>query len=345
LPTTRSADVALRAELQRLRAAADFSLLPRAHGAPVARGRLRCSPEDFEVHEELGFEPSRDGEHLLLQLRKRGQNTRWVARRLAEIAGVEPAAVGYAGLKDRHAVAVQWFSLPLGSRSEPAGLEIDGVELLQSVRHRSKLRPGMHRGNRFRLRLRALDSDPVALRTRFARLAVAGVPNYFGPQRFGRDGANLELLTTGRRLNRGLRAFGLSALRAALFNGYLAMRITDGSWTRRLDGEITPRDAEGEPTGLLWGGGQSRASGAALDSERAWFEDYPASRRLLEAAGNRMLRRVLRVRPVAFRWELAGSEAELSFGLPRGAFATSLLREAGDFEDAAAGGGGSDVAD
>src|SRR6516165_4776406 len=135
---------------------------PRAHGEPPARGLLRVEPEDFLVEEELGFAPAGSGAHVLLKVRKRNANTQWVARELARLGGCRPAEVGYAGLKDRRAVAVQWYSLPLPR--------------------------GALAGNRFSIRVRVPDGDGTELAARLApRLAAIrqrGVPNYFGAQRF-----------------------------------------------------------------------------------------------------------------------------------------------------------------
>src|ERR1700722_2309325 len=85
---------------------------PRAHGAPLPPAQIKAVPEDFHVEERLSFEPSGTGPHWLLRVEKRTANTRWVAAEIARLAGVPSVDVGYAGLKDRHAVAVQWFSVP-----------------------------------------------------------------------------------------------------------------------------------------------------------------------------------------------------------------------------------------
>lgn len=170
-----------------------FDTLPRAHGPALVRGLLRATPEDFMVEEILSFEPDDQGAHWLLRVRKTGANTEWVARQLARVARVPVRDLGYAGLKDRHAVAIQWFSLPLGERPPPdwSGLLGDGIEVLETRRHGRKLRRGAIAGNQFALRLRALRGDRAALAARLQAIAREGVPNYFGPQRFGRAESNL----------------------------------------------------------------------------------------------------------------------------------------------------------
>ena len=178
---------------------------PRAHGAPLSAARIKAEPEDFRVEEELSFVPSGDGPHRLLRVEKRSANTRWVAAELARLAEVPVAEVGYAGLKDRHAIGVQWFSLPAARRSAEfwSGVHKDEFRVLESQLNARKLRRGALRGNRFRIRLRQVDWPRDALEEKLTALRTHGAPNYFGAQRFGRDGFNLdrvaEWLQSGRR--------------------------------------------------------------------------------------------------------------------------------------------------
>ena len=320
------------AELDRLRCAADFSLLPRAHDLPLANGLIRQSPADFEVIEELNFTPSGEGEHLYLRVRKSGQNTRWVGKRLADSAGVPYSGIGYAGLKDRHAVTEQWFSLQLPGNETPEIDPPEGVEILETVRHASKLRTGQVAANHFRVVIRELDTDPAVLCSAVATVAELGAPNYFGAQRFGREARNLELMNRPGRLNREARSFGLSALRAALFNGYLAMRIVQHSWDATVAGEIPSRDGGG--TGLMWGTGGNRATDRALELEESWFSLFPGTLEILARQRLRTMRRSLVLRAGDLRCEACEGGVELRFDLPRGAFATVLLRELGEFRDA-----------
>jgi tRNA pseudouridine13 synthase len=322
------------AELERLRYAADFSLLPRAHDLPLVSGIIRHTPADFEVVEQLSFAPSGEGEHLYLRVRKTGQNTRWVGKRLADTAGLPYGAVGYAGLKDRHAVTEQWFSLHLPGQADPDLTVPEGVEILDAVRHTAKLRTGQIAANQFRVVIRELDTDPARLDSGVARLAEHGVPNYFGAQRFGRGARNLELLNQPGRPNREVRGFGLSALRGGLFNGYLAMRIVQHSWDATVAGEVPARD--GGASGLMWGTGENRSSDRALELEQAWFGLFPETMALLEQQRVRMMRRALALKPVQLVCEPCEGGVALRFELPRGAFATVLLRELGEFRDASA---------
>jgi tRNA pseudouridine13 synthase len=333
-----------------------FADLPSAHGGPVARGRLRVRPEDFCVDEIRGFQADGEGEHLLLRVRKTGLNTADVARRLAMHAGVPAAAVSYAGRKDRYAVTTQWFSVHTGVHLDPdwSVMNAEGVEVLTVQRHRRKLRRGALRGNRFAIRVRALEADPAALADRIGRVGRIGVPNYFGAQRFGNREGNLHaahaLFTGGvRRAKRHLRGLWLSAARSQIFNEVLARRVKNGDWDRprvgdrmqlsgshasflaeALDDELMERcTAFGiHPSGPLWGAGELPTRGEVAAVEREVAEKFQAWTAGLAAAGLRQERRPLRVTVGALEAKTAPEHVlEIRFELPAGAYATAVLRE------------------
>jgi len=330
--------------------------LPHAHGPPPASGRLRAVPEDFQVREEIDFTLDGAGEHVWLWVRKRGANTDWVARRLAQRAGVSPGAVSYAGLKDRHAVTEQWFSVHLPGQADPdwgADPESDFI-VLQAVRHSRKLRRGAARGNAFRIVVRELDGDPAELTERFQRLIEEGVPNYFGEQRFGREGGNrerAEALLSGRERvrDRHQRGLYLSAARAELFNAVLARRVAAGTWNAALPGEVlmlagshsifaaeevdeTLRQrvaaCDLHPTGPLWGAGELLSGGPVRELEEEIAATLPIFRDGLARAGLTQERRALRLlaRDATLEYPESGV-AMAAFALPAGAYATTLLRE------------------
>ena len=198
-----------------------------AFGAPVLAARIRAQAEDFRVEELDGFEASGEGEHLLLTIEKCGMNTAFVAREIAHWAGVAEHAVGYAGLKDRHAVTRQRFSVQLPGREAPdvASLERDGLRVLAQERHRRKLPRGALAGNRFELVLRDVAGDRAAIEERLAQVAAHGVPNAFGEQRFGHGGGNVNKalsMFAGRRVGREQRSLLLSAARSVLFSSLCA---------------------------------------------------------------------------------------------------------------------------
>ncbi|MBL8296898.1 MAG: tRNA pseudouridine(13) synthase TruD [Rhodanobacteraceae bacterium] len=335
-----------------------MSLLPYAFGVPPLRARLRMQPEDFFVDEDLGFEPDGSGEHVFVRVEKRAANTEWVAKQIARFAGVAPEAVSYAGLKDRHAVTRQTYSVALPVKRDLAWdtLLSDDFRVLDAQRHGRKLRRGALKRNRFRIVLREVAGDRAAAEARLQLIAVRGVPNYFGEQRFGRDGSNAaraQAMFDGRRLPRHERSLLLSAARAQIFNAVLATRVQRGDWDQAMAGDVWMLDgshsifgpevitAELESrlaigdvhaTGPLWGCGSLRSTGVAAELEVAAADMYSALARGLEAAGLNQERRSLRLRvqELGFAWD--GDTLVVSFALPAGCYATTLLRELAVFD-------------
>ncbi len=307
---------------------------PANAGAAAASGILRATPEDFDVTESLDHEPSGAGEHLYLFLEKRGVTTAEVQRRLAGACGVRRMDVSYAGMKDRHALARQWFSVR-GPVNEIVELGPD-VRVLRRERHARKLRRGALRSNRFRIRVRGVRGD---VETHLGRMRGTGAPNYFGNQRFGFAGGNVaaarEWIRDGRpRVPRFTRGLHLSSLRGFLFNEVLGRRVADGSWRSALPGEAL---LEGAPSGPLWGRGSPPSTGAAGCLEGEVAAGYADLSDALEHVGLRHERRVLRVVPADLSWALDDELLTVEFVLPKGTYATSVLREVGAFRDAGRG--------
>ncbi|KRG38701.1 pseudouridine synthase [Stenotrophomonas pictorum JCM 9942] len=340
-----------------------MSALPLAFGAPLLTADIRTVPEDFQVDELPAFEPTGEGEHLLLEIRKRGANTVAVAKRLAQWAGVPEMGVSYAGQKDRHAVTTQRFSVHLPKRVSPdvAMLESDEIHVLSATWHNRKLQRGALAGNRFKLVLREVRGDVAAIDARLQMIAERGLPNWFGEQRFGRDGGNVPAALAmfgGRRVRQDQRSMLLSAARSALFNRVLAARVEQDSWDRPLDGEVWMLDGSRSvfgpepmsevlaerlarfdihPSGPLWGLGELRSTGQALALESAALADEQAValRAGLEAAGLKQERRPLRLRPALLQHQwLQDGVLEMSFALPPGCYATAVLHELGAVNDA-----------
>ncbi len=330
---------------------------PRAFGTPPLRGRIRSEPEDFSVDEELAFQPEGEGPHVLLRVRKRGANTEWVARELARLAGCRAADVGFAGQKDRHAVTTQWFTVPAARRAAADWPGISGTDftVLEAHAHRRKLPRGALKRNHFELRIRECVGDRAALEAHVALLAARGVPNYFGPQRFGRDGANLERAWRAaesperRGHERPIeRSFRLSAARSVVFNAINAARVADGTWSELEAGDVANLDERGtvfgvaavdailaercralelHPTGALWGRGDPGTHGRIRTLEAQCAAPFEALLRMLAAAGLEHERRSLRLvaRGLAIEW--SGADLLCRFSLPPGAYATAVLRE------------------
>jgi tRNA pseudouridine13 synthase len=337
---------------------------PPAWGAPLGHGVLRSTPEDFRVDEVLGFAAGGDGPHALLQVRKRGANTEWVARELARAAGVKPFEVGFAGLKDRNAVTTQFFTVPRGKRAadEFIGLAGEGYEVLTAAAHQRKLPRGALEGNRFEITVRGLACDPAGLAQRMQDLATGGAPNYFGEQRFGREAGNLEQVLHnagqiarrtgegGRNRHRGRddAGFMLSAARSLIFNAILAERVAQRTWNRLAAGDVANLDGRGSvfavdqvdadleqrcaaldvhPTAPLAGAGQSMATREVLALEEAIAAQFPEALSVIHAEGMKSERRALRIRVRELTHEYAGDALQLKFTLSAGSFATTVLRE------------------
>lgn len=330
---------------------------PTSGGGRVAFGRLKTTPGDFIVDELLELSESNSdveadatagsGEHLCLKLEKVGDNTEYVARELARIAGCRNFDVGFCGLKDRHAVTRQWFSLYRpGCESQDASLiqEIAARwPVLAASRQARKLRRGEHTGNGFVVILRGVTGEREVIDHALVRLADIGAPNYFGPQRFGNGGANLDRAvhldpaTLNRRSRSGGKGRGgrkragsdgsknvlyFSAARSWLFNEVLAARVDDGSW------------ADPGATGPLWGDGGTTASGALETLERDIVAQTPGLASLFSATRMKPERRPLAVKPEGLSWQwLAEGGLELTFFLSPGQYATTILSDIFELED------------
>ena len=333
------------------------STLQWLHGQPAASGVVKASPEDFVVIEDLGYRPDGEGEQVLVRIRKNGCNTRFVAEALAKFAGVHPRDVSFAGMKDRHAVTEQWFCLRVPGKETPdfTQFDLEGCEVLESARHRRKLRTGALQGNAFTLILRQV-SDRGAVEQRLKQIAVAGVPNYFGEQRFGRDGNNLTMAKRWaadeiRIRERNKRSFILSAARSVLFNQVASDRLTQqksltrvlpgdalqltgrGSWfvadeAERVSLQARVDNNELRVTAPLPGRGGWGTQGEALAFEQQSLAGEADLIALIERENVDAARRAVLVIPRDLRWSWwDDATAELNFWLPAGSFATSVVRE------------------
>ena len=325
-----------------------------AHGGQVGRGLFKACHEDFRVDETLPFEPEGEGEHSLLWVEKRGENTDWVAGQLADYAGVKRQSVSYAGRKDRQGVTRQWFCVTLPGQDDPDWmvLPLDNVKVLKQARHRKKLRTGALKGNHFVITLREIQADKVALESLLNTVSQSGVPNYYGPQRFGLGGRNLNkamAMFEGRfRVKRNKRSMYLSAARSWLFNQIVSERVRNGSWDQCQSGDVLgfwdsnslifdiseddvrSRVDTGDlsPTAALWGRGELPVSDGVASLEQEMANTVHQLCDGLEHAGLKQERRITRLIPKDMVWHWLDADIlELRFYLPKGCFATSVLRE------------------
>jgi tRNA pseudouridine13 synthase len=167
---------------------------------PPIPAAIKERDEDFFVEEIPAYLPSGEGDHVYFGIEKRGLTTMRAVREIAGALGVRPDQIGCAGLKDARGVTRQTMSLEHSDPDRIAALALPRIKVLWVSRHRNKLRTGHLRGNRFAIKLREVDPARLGdVREALASLARRGVPNYFGPQRFGARGDTWEI---GRALLR-----------------------------------------------------------------------------------------------------------------------------------------------
>lgn len=329
--------------------------LPRWHGEPVLQGTYRERPEDFVVEEILGYRPAGEGPHWWLWVEKRGISTDEACARLSASLGVSRKEIGYAGKKDTHAITRQWFSVPATGREPKPGALDSAVAILDVSANARKLKVGQLQGNQFSIRLSVEAIGSIEARCQ--AIVADGVPNYFGLQRFGRNGSNLAAARhlaardpAGRKRLHPKDGMAASAARSAGFNAIVAARIESGGWLQ-VDCD--------EAVMFGSGGSQFLADAHTLSSVRSRVEagelhpSAPLGGRAsrtgpLQAAAERELlagdaqlwpwlqgvfakeeRRAVRVMPEALQWHLGDGTLELTFTLPRGCFATAVLNELG----------------
>ena len=331
-------------------------------------GIIRSTPEDFMVDELSRFAPSGQGEHVWLHIRKSGENTDWVAGQLAKIAGVMRRDVSFAGMKDRHAITTQWFSVQMPGRDAPnwqANLP-ESIQILDEKRHDRKLRRGALDGNRFAITIKEFKGTESELKSTLERIIKQGIPNYYGEQRFGHYseahgcGFNIhkaeqwfkgDFKVKGRQK----RSIYLSAARSWIFNHVLSERVRNGSWNQALEGDIFMLDGSRSsfsekpdaaiikrlkeqdihPTGVLWGRGKVLSEGVVAELENEVANQFKTLCEGLERNGLKQERKALRLRVEDLDYTFNSPESiTINFSLPAGAYATSLLSEIGDFSQA-----------
>ncbi len=301
----------------------------------------------------MGFELTGEGEHQWLWVEKVGANTEWVARELSRFAGIAIKNVGYSGLKDRHALTRQWFSLPVVDKDWQA-LTSDEFTILQVARHQKKLKRGAHKKNQFKLIITDLVADKSELTGRLENIRTQGVPNYFGPQRFGHNENNVSKVMAWcageiRPRSRQNQSLWLSALRSLLFNEILSERVATDCWAAALPGDCMMLDgshsvfvvptidteiidrvaaADIHPTAPLWGEGGFVSTDKAGELESRVLLPYQQPCDWLQQQKLKLSRRSCRLMAQQFEWQfIDDDQLELTFSLESGAYATSILRE------------------
>jgi tRNA pseudouridine13 synthase len=338
------------------------------HGKPNSSGLLRSQRSDFKVFEQLPFSPTGEGEHLFIYIRKTGANTVFVARELAKYFNVKEQLVSYAGLKDRFAVTEQWFGVHVPGKQvyDLQDLAIEGVEVLEYERHNKKLRTGALTGNRFELILRNV-THLQDLHKRWNEIVEQGVPNYFGEQRFGIDGGNIDkalALFSGTKVkDKKKRGMYLSAARSCIFNDIISERIKQKSFNNllpgdvlmlagtqsvfhleKVDAEIEQRfiDKDVDITAPMWGAGELMTSDHPRELEQNIAKRHCEFSEGLPRFGLKQERRRIRLIMKEANIEVLSNEQEndnvlpsvkICFNLPAGSYATTVLRELINYQD------------
>jgi len=339
---------------------------------PQITGDLKTSVQDFFVEEELDFKAEGKGEFLYLFVEKQGINTDYLAKLLSKHAGIPENKITYSGVKDRHAVTRQWFCLHVLNENPDFSdfmsdvgnslNENESVRIITQVRHLRKLKVGAHQKNRFVIRLRRLEGAIEELQDRLALVALEGVPNYFGPQRFGIAGNNLvqgaNWLSTPRSSKRRLsktESFWVSAIRSWFFNRALSDQIDEGIWSRiflddraqlqgtqsqckvnEIDAPLLKRLHQMDIHPLMplpYIDALNDTSTTRSNSmKKSWQKQEEVFASLITLGFSRE-ERCTRLYPENMEWEIVDSQLILQFSLPKGSFATSVLRELIDFND------------
>lgn len=323
------------------------------NGEPETQGQLKTKNCDFKVFEDLGYSADGQGEHLYLVIEKDGLNSAYVAKLIARWAGVTQREIGYAGKKDRYGVTRQTFSVQLPGKESPdiSTLETPQLRVLSAKRSSKKIRTGALKGNDFELLIRKLTLDD-ALEARLAAVKLLGVPNYFGLQRFGKNGGNIinahELFKGKKVKNRDLRSIYLSSARSLIFNNVASARLQGEFSLQPMMGDVfmlNGSKASFKPevndediinrlaqqdillSGPLWGAGKNKVTDDALAFELGIIKQEEELAAGLEDFGLKHERRSLVVIPTGMAWRDTSEGLHLTFSLPAGSYATSVLRE------------------
>ncbi len=330
----------------------DWNDLPLiTHDLPGTGGRIRAEQTDFEVTEIPAYPFAGTGEHLYLFIEKRGHTTKHLVDELCKQTGIRFAEIGVAGLKDRHAVTRQWISVPKKHEPRLAQFSLPDVQILETTSHTNKLGMGHLQGNHFSVRVREAQNIAAA-QTTLEKLAVTGVPNYFGPQRFGNTGRNaergLELVLDAKL--RGpesipVKRFLISSLQSQLFNYYLRLRLERNLFASVLLGEVVRKHQTGgvfvvedlqaeqlraanfeiSALGPLYGKKTMPAKFAAKEFEEEILREFGLDSR---SFGMRKgARRLSRIKLSNANLATTEDDYKVSFDLPKGSFATVVLRE------------------
>ena len=317
---------------------------------------FRSTPEDFQVEEVPSYPPSGTGDHIFAFIEKRELTTKEAVRALCESVGADPKAAGWAGLKDRHAITRQWISVWGTTPEALTDAKVAGIRVLEAAPHSQKLRTGHLEANRFHIVLRHMDPSRIEdLRRVLEEIETRGLPNYYGEQRFGREGDNAEralrwVLGEARAPQSGFqRKLQMSALQSQLFNRCVAERVQTSTLGQIFEGDVVKKHHSGglftatdlqetqaradawelSPTGPMFGAKMRWPEGEARLREEALLREVGLT---LEQLGKWKrvapgTRRFARIPVPQIGVTVSDNTVDLDFTLPPGSYATILVRE------------------
>lgn len=322
-----------------------------------ASGSLKDAIEDFIVIENNDISFTNQGEHLWLKIQKKATNTSQVATFLAQACKVSPRQVAYAGLKDRQAVTQQWFSIQLPKISDTEQIQNNlpsSIKIIEQKWHQKKLKTGCISDNEFKITINNIEGDHESIKTNINFVKKQGVPNYFGPQRFGHQMGNIQQAQDWfsghkRVSNRNLRSLLISTARSHIFNSIVAQRIKCKLWQKPIEGDIMQLDgshswfyATDESqnnlmnrlkqfdihiTAALWGEDSTQSTADCADLEETIAASFPIYQSGFEKFRVKQDRRSIRLLPQQLNHSFSEKQLKISFKLPPGCYATSVLRE------------------
>ncbi|MBF0263776.1 MAG: tRNA pseudouridine(13) synthase TruD [Gammaproteobacteria bacterium] len=336
----------------------DINNLNTAYNGPRPSVLFKQSANDFIVTENISFEPENRGTHAFLKIQKKSTNTQWVIKELAKFCQVPEKSIGYAGLKDRHAITTQWFSVNLEGITEPDWdkFNVDNIEIIEHCYHPRKLKIGTIDSNHFIIRLKNVSPEHLDTVEKIqSQIQSNGFANYFGEQRFGIDEQNIVKARKWfngqyKVKQKSKKSLYLSAARSMLFNTFLSSRIEQFGFNQLINGEVMLLDGnrsfftaekitdeirhrflQGDihPSLCLWGQGEPASASELKTFELAQAEQASFWAKHLIDKGLKQDRRAIRVIPKELKSQYIESKQtyQLEFLLPSGSYATMLLRE------------------
>ncbi len=289
------------------------------------------TPEDFLVEEIPLYPFTGEGQHLIIKIEKKNLTTLDVVKRISKTFKIKEKLIGYAGLKDKRSISIQYISIPYEKELENNlhNIEDDNLRILDTTRHKNKLKPGHLKGNIFEIKIKTDDKEQLL--KRLEKIQTVGFPNFFDSQRFSSNNFELGMkLLKGEKVKASpykIRLF-ISAVSSKIFNLYLLERIKKGKFFETMEGDIV-KNIKGKdiPTGPILGYKMPEPQGESFNFERKILETVGIRKEDFKPFKSKGTRRIIRIFPEIHNVSCDGEKIILKFFLPKGSFATVLLKE------------------